>query len=558
MVLCVQRTQINNQSLCLRNPAISPGPRISRDRASTAQCALSQKAEKRWSSLEEEKVRKKRERLRIYQKNMDFLIGSPFSTPVGQRIEKATIPTLQVEDWGLNMEICDIINETDEGPKDAVKAIKKKIVGNKNFREVMLALTVLEACVKNCGHRFHVLVSAREFVEGVLVRAILPKNNPPMVLHDRVLSLIQAWADAFRSSPSLTGVVSVYEDLRRRGLEFPMTDLDALSPIHTPHRSVPENEPPVTVAITPPTQTPVPPQHPVPQHPAPQQSAGGSLAISPEQVQKLRADLDIVRGNLTVMSEMLNQMTPGHAQPSDSELLQQLYTVCREMQERVVELIPRLAEEGLIEELLVVNDDLNNNFIRYHRFERLCTSQNVAGQTPNTTPSNLIDVSPAPAPLSQPIGTAPPAQQPTNQSAVSALSTETANLSAGGDDEFDMFAQTRGSSLADQRKSVRYEDPGAVEGLAGALDTRLQVTGAIPAPQYPALDDVEKWLSADAEVESAGNEGVTSDEFDKFLEERAKAADHLPSQSDSASAPTRSVPQSSRQHERSHDQLFTL
>lgn len=28
----------------------------------------------------------------------------------------------------------------------------------------------------------------------------------------------------------------VYDDLRRRGLEFPMTDLDAMSPIHTPNR----------------------------------------------------------------------------------------------------------------------------------------------------------------------------------------------------------------------------------------------------------------------------------------------------------------------------------
>lgn len=54
-----------------------------------------------------------------------------------------------------------------------------------------LLLQVLEACVKNCGHRFHILVSSREFVEGVLVRAIIPKNNPPLVLHDRVLSIIQ-------------------------------------------------------------------------------------------------------------------------------------------------------------------------------------------------------------------------------------------------------------------------------------------------------------------------------------------------------------------------------
>lgn len=46
----------------------------------------------------------------------------------------------------------------------------------------------------------------------------------------------QSWADAFRSSPSLVGVVYVYDDLRKRGLEFPMTDLDALSPIHTPNR----------------------------------------------------------------------------------------------------------------------------------------------------------------------------------------------------------------------------------------------------------------------------------------------------------------------------------
>jgi len=50
---------------------------------------------------------------------------------------------------------------------------------------------VLETCVKNCGHRFHALVAVQDFIEGVLVRAILPKYNPPSVLTDRVLSLIQ-------------------------------------------------------------------------------------------------------------------------------------------------------------------------------------------------------------------------------------------------------------------------------------------------------------------------------------------------------------------------------
>lgn len=76
-------------------------------------------------------------------------------------------------------------------PKDAFRAVKKRIVGNKNFHEVMLALTVLETCVKNCGHRFHVLVASQDFVENVLVRTILPKNNPPTIVHDKVLNLIQ-------------------------------------------------------------------------------------------------------------------------------------------------------------------------------------------------------------------------------------------------------------------------------------------------------------------------------------------------------------------------------
>lgn len=54
-----------------------------------------------------------------------------------------------------------------------------------------LDLQVLETCVKNCGHRFHVLVASQDFVENVLVRTILPKNNPPTIVHDKVLNLIQ-------------------------------------------------------------------------------------------------------------------------------------------------------------------------------------------------------------------------------------------------------------------------------------------------------------------------------------------------------------------------------
>lgn len=488
---------------------------------------------------------------------IEFLLGNPFSTPVGQRIERATSGSLQSEDWALNMEICDIINETEEGPRDSVKALKKRIVGNRNFQEIMLSLTVLETCVKNCGHRFHVLVASQDFIEGVLVRSILPKNNPPTALHDRVLSLIQSWADAFRSTASLGGVVHVYDDLRKRGLEFPMTDLDALSPIHTPNRSIPDNGAPETAPAVNPTPQPQPqtPSSAPTQYASPAvQPSGGPVALSAQQKEKLQKELSMVKGNLKVMTELLNELTPGQSPQDEVELLQQLYSVCKKMQTRVVELIPQLLDEGFTEELLVVNDDLNNAFIRYERFDRLNKAQMTNAPQSSTASSNLMDMNPQPTPFDQPaVITA------TSQPAGNTAANQKKSPNRKEEEEFDMFAQTRGSSLADQRKSVKYEDPGAVESLAGALDTRCQVTGGTAAVKNSVTNEIDRWLSCDAEEQPSVSEGVTSEDFDKFLQDRAEAANHN-SRPACGSPPSASVPppQSTRQQDQSHDHLFSL
>ncbi|XP_055993458.1 target of Myb1 membrane trafficking protein isoform X2 [Sorex fumeus] len=443
---------------------------------------------------------------------MDFLLGNPFSSPVGQRIERATDGSLQSEDWALNMEICDIINETEEGPKDAFRAVKKRISGNRNFHEVMLALTVLETCVKNCGHRFHVLVASQDFVEGVLVRTILPKNNPPTVVHDKVLSLIQSWADAFRSSPDLTGVVAVYEDLRRKGLEFPMTDLDMLSPIHTPQR-----------------------------------------------IGKLRSELEMVNGNVRVMSEMLTELVPTQAEPADLELLQELNRTCRAMQQRVLELIPQIGNEQLTEELLIVNDNLNNVFLRHERFERFRTGQSAKAPSEAEAAADLIDMGPEPA-----AGGALSSQLAGMNLGSSSVRAGLQSLEASGrlEDEFDMFALTRGSSLAEQRKGVKYEAPQASDGLAGALDARQQSGGAIPVPQAGVMEDIEQWLATDVGADADEAKGVTSEEFDRFLEERAKAADRLPSLSspsaDAPQGPPAGTTSRKKTQDKDDDMLFAL
>ncbi|XP_037649217.1 target of Myb protein 1 isoform X5 [Sebastes umbrosus] len=429
---------------------------------------------------------------------MEFLLGNPFSTPVGQRIESATGSSLPSEDWALNMEICDLINSSEEGPKDAVRALKKRIVGNKNFKEVMQALTVLETCVKNCGYKFHILVTTRDFVEGVLVRTIIPRNNPPLVLHDRVLTIVQAWADAFRSSPDLTGVVSVYEDLRRKGVEFPMTELDGYSPVQ-----------------------------------------------APKKIKQLKTELGVVRSNLSMMSDMMSQLDPVTVKQADMELLE-LYTVCKEMQERIVKVVPRLSEEKLIEELLAANDEMNTAFTRYQRFERrIPNGQNTAEKS--HTYVNLTDFDLTPESVCQSGLASVTSDSSHSLSKADSLSGQMARLSTSESD--DTLPQKINVSNQ-QRQSEQSEV--AVDGLARAQDSRIHnaVTddspastrssspkldwmikrGMIPINQNTAMDDIEKWLELDDEYDDfEDSDGVTSEEFDRFLAERAKAAERLPS-----------------------------
>lgn len=152
-------------------------------------------------------------------------------------VEQATDGSMATENWALNMEICDMINESSDTARDAMKAIRKRLQQNagKNNQVIMYTLTVLETCVKNCGKAFHVLVAQKDFIQE-LVKLIGPKNDPPLIVQEKVLNLIQVWADAFKNQPDLNGVTQMYIELKNKGIEFPQTDIENMAPIYTPQR----------------------------------------------------------------------------------------------------------------------------------------------------------------------------------------------------------------------------------------------------------------------------------------------------------------------------------
>ncbi|XP_020282417.1 TOM1-like protein 2 isoform X2 [Pseudomyrmex gracilis] len=473
-----------------------------------------------------------------------FGVGNPFSTPVGQKIESATDGSLPSENWTLNMEICDIINETEDGPKDAIKAIKRRLnqAAGKNYTVVMYTLTVLETCVKNCGKRFHTLACSREFVQD-LVKLIGPKNEPPTAVQEKVLSLIQTWADTFRHQPHTQGVVQVYQELKAKGIQFPMTDLDAMAPIITPERSVPETEQIPTSLATNEQPASLGTQHLSPQA---SQSAGQLTQLNEQQLAKLQSELDVVQGNMRVLSEMLMYFTSleqNKQQPdsADLELMNELYSTCKAMQERVVDLIGKLVHDEMTAELLRINDDLNNLFLRYSRYTKNKTQvpastilAQTIGQPPHTesTPvltkreaESLIDLSDVDDAIKQ-------MSKLSTAEGTSKSKPDQKEKKEGDSDEFDMFAQSRNATYETTKNSgSKYED-NLEQVRGGSLSTAILNRSNPKTPQQAA---------ASASPGGQGDqESLTSSEFERFLAERAAAAEALPTLTTTTTATTNS------------------
>ena len=85
--------------------------------------------------------------------------------------------------------------------------------------------------------------------------------------------------------------------------------------------------------------------------------------MTPEQIAKLRSELDVVQTNAQVFGEMLITLQPGEEHPQDFEFLtvinkpiesslniflfQELHKTCTQMQSRIVELLSQISADDI-------------------------------------------------------------------------------------------------------------------------------------------------------------------------------------------------------------------
>ncbi|EPE05247.1 vhs domain-containing protein [Ophiostoma piceae UAMH 11346] len=140
-------------------------------------------------------------------------------------IQSACSPENFEPNLALNLEIADLINsKKGTAPREAATSIVGYI-NHRNPNVALLALNLLDICVKNCGYPFHLQISTKEFLNELVRR--FPERPPPRAtrVQTKILGAIEEWrgtiCDTSRYKEDLGFIRDMHRLLSYKGYTFP-------------------------------------------------------------------------------------------------------------------------------------------------------------------------------------------------------------------------------------------------------------------------------------------------------------------------------------------------
>jgi len=103
----------------------------------------------------------------------------------------------------------------------------------------------------------------------------------------------------------------------------------------------------------------------------------------PRKYQKLIGDMNLVKGNINLTNEIIDSIAPGET----NETLNDLFNTLTAMEPKLFTLIGQIENEEVMTVCLLVNDDLQKTFKRYHAVKE---GRRVESFTPGESIKNTV------------------------------------------------------------------------------------------------------------------------------------------------------------------------
>ncbi|KAG6357944.1 hypothetical protein INS49_013827 [Diaporthe citri] len=140
-------------------------------------------------------------------------------------IQAACSPENYEPNLALNLEISDLVNsKKGTAPREAAVAIVNYI-NHRNPNVSLLALSLLDICVKNCGYPFHLQIGTKEFLNELVRRF---PERPPMRysrVQMKILEAIEEWRSTICETSRYKEDMGFIRDMHRllsyKGYTFP-------------------------------------------------------------------------------------------------------------------------------------------------------------------------------------------------------------------------------------------------------------------------------------------------------------------------------------------------
>ncbi|KAF8066949.1 VHS domain-containing protein [Lyophyllum atratum] len=117
------------------------------------------------------------------------------ASPIEILITRACDPSLHEPNFAIHLEVAEYINtKKANNPREAAM-LAARLANHRNPHIAVLALSLLDTLVKQCGYPFHLQVSTKEFLNELVRR--FPERPPPFpgVVMSRILELIHTWKE---------------------------------------------------------------------------------------------------------------------------------------------------------------------------------------------------------------------------------------------------------------------------------------------------------------------------------------------------------------------------